>query len=78
MLASSGTAFFASIKPEIPTLKEFEALQKQFATASAGESAIGPLDWMTNPTPEHWLIDGKETSFDWPESGGSTPDFVIS
>lgn len=31
---------------------------------------MGEIDWMENVTPEKWLLNGKETHFNWFEETG--------
>lgn len=77
LLAKSGTAFFASIRPGILTAAEFAEMQEFFALASKQDSAAEPLDWMYDSTPAVWRLGREEKRFHWHENTpGDLPDFI--
>ena len=65
LLARSGTPLFVSFKKDTVSPFQEEALRAAFSAAS-GELATGePVDWLDNPTPTRWMLEGKEKTFDW-------------
>jgi alpha-galactosidase len=76
LLAYSGTAFFASVKPGRLKPDEFRIMKHLFQVASQQNSSAEPLDWMTNTVPDHWLLNGDKKRFDWIEKDGATPEFI--
>jgi alpha-galactosidase len=65
LLARSGTPLFVSFKKDTVSPVQEEALRAAFSSAS-GELATGePVDWLENTTPARWVLDGKETNFNW-------------
>ncbi len=62
LLASSGTPLFVSCGKA--TDEQKEDLRSAYCKAQQKHS-IRPLDWMETRTPEHWLIDGEETTYCW-------------
>ncbi|MDB5134460.1 MAG: alpha-galactosidase [Mucilaginibacter sp.] len=65
LIAESGTPLFISPQPNAVG-EEQKAFIKQCFTNAAKVQPIGePLDWMTNPQPEKWKLNGREVDFDW-------------
>lgn len=65
LLATSGTAVFASIDPKALGKDQSAALQAAFRIASKSQPSAEPLDWLTNNEPEHWSAGGTKASYDW-------------
>jgi alpha-galactosidase len=65
LLAESGTPLFISPDPSAldDTKKTF--IKACFAKAAKPQPLGEPLDWMTNPQPVKWKLDGREVDFDW-------------
>ena len=60
LLAYSNTPLLLSIDPaELRDPKRQAAVADAFARSRARSSTLEPLDWMDNPFPEHWEMDGK-------------------
>jgi alpha-galactosidase len=65
LLAESGVPLFISPQPEAVG-EEQKAFIKQCFTQAAKVQPTGePLDWMTNPQPEKWKLNGRVVGFDW-------------
>jgi alpha-galactosidase len=65
LLAESGTPLFISPQPDALGEEQKAYIKQCFAKAAKVQSTGEPLDWMTNPQPEKWKLDGREVSFDW-------------
>lgn len=70
-VANSGTPLFVSPKPNIMSEAELEELKEAYRINSVQDDTFIPLDWMENVTPEKWLLNGKETCFNWYEKASS-------
>jgi len=65
LLAESGAPLFISAQPEA-TGAEQKAYIKECFTMAARVQPVGePLDWMTNPRPAKWRLNGRVVEFDW-------------
>ena len=65
LLAQSSAPLFISAQPEAVG-NEQKAFIKQCFTQAAKPQPVGePLDWLNNPYPEVWKLDGKTVRFDW-------------
>ncbi|CAN5600513.1 hypothetical protein BH11BAC3_BH11BAC3_22160 [soil metagenome] len=65
LVAKSGTPLFISAQPDATGAEQKEAIKACFKTAS-GEIPVGePLDWMENPFPKEWKLNGKKEIFNW-------------
>ncbi|MFT3785113.1 MAG: hypothetical protein QM770_02970 [Tepidisphaeraceae bacterium] len=65
LVANSGTPLFASIAPDALGIEQRAALREAFTVASTITTRAEPLDWISNPTPNLWKIDGTARSFNW-------------
>jgi alpha-galactosidase len=76
-LNKRGTPLF--ISPQSNVLGEDQkALIKQcFARATKVQPTGEPLDWMSNPRPEKWKLNGRVVGFDWSWFGTSTNRITI-
>ena len=68
LLSRSGSPLFVSCKPDIPTPAEFDELREAYAYGSSQADELIPLDWMENPYPARYLLNGEEIAFDWGEA----------
>lgn len=65
LVAKSGTPLFISAQPDATGTKQKQSIRECFKLAS-GYIPIGePLDWIENPFPEVWKLNGKRESFNW-------------
>jgi len=69
-VAYSGTPMFVSPKPNVMSESELAELKEAYRVNSIQADTLVPLDWMENITPERWLLNGKETHFNWFEETG--------
>lgn len=67
LLAESGTPLFISAQPDATGPEQKEFIKKCFATASKASPVAEPLDWIENPFPEKWKLNGKLVEFNWDE-----------
>ena len=65
LLAGSGAPLFISAQPEAIGPEQRAFIKKCFARAAHPLPLGQPLDWMTNPHPAEWLLDGEKIHFDW-------------
>jgi alpha-galactosidase len=65
LVAKSGTPLFISAQPEAVGTDQKEFIQECFKYASSNLPIGEPLDWMENPRPSRWKLDGKVKTFDW-------------
>lgn len=71
LLARSGTPLFVSADPGAVGTPQREALIAAFVANSVPQPVAEPLDWVDNMVPQHWLLQGKETDYEWFEDAGS-------
>lgn len=69
-VANSGTPLFVSPKPNVMSEDELEELKEAYRINSIQNDSLVPLDWMENVTPEKWLLNGEEITFNWYEEAG--------
>jgi alpha-galactosidase len=65
LLTESSAPLFISAEPEAMGEEQKKAVKKSFAMAARKQPLAEPLDWMTNPRPEQWLLNGNKVYFDW-------------
>jgi alpha-galactosidase len=65
LLAESSAPLFISAQPEALGEEQKLEIRNSFAIASRKQSLAEPLDWMNNPRPEKWILDGETVHFDW-------------
>ena len=65
LLAGSGAPLFISAQPEATGPEQRAFIKECFARAARPQPLGQPLDWMTNPHPAQWLLDGEKVRFDW-------------
>ena len=67
LLSVSGTPLFVSCQPDQAKGQIDADLQEAFRLAAVQQDALVPLDWMENPWPERWTVNGREFHFSWDE-----------
>ena len=65
LVAKSGTPLFISAQPEAIGTPQKEAIKSSFRFASQSLPLGEPLDWMGNPFPEKWKLNGEVVKFNW-------------
>ncbi len=65
LLAESSAPLFISAQPDAVGEEQRLFIKKSFAAAAAPQPVAEPLDWLTNPFPSKWKLDGNEVDFDW-------------
>jgi alpha-galactosidase len=65
LLAESGTPLFVSPDPNATGQEQKEFIKKCFTQAATVQPVGEPLDWMTNPQPAKWKLNGRIVDFDW-------------
>lgn len=71
LLAHSASPLFISCPNGGLDDEQFAFMKELYAVASKAEDELIPLDWEYTTTPEHYLLNGKEVSFNFfPVSGG--------
>ena len=64
-LSRSGSPLFVSCKPGVLNEKELSELKEAYRVASYQADEFIPLDWMETTTPEKYLLNGEEITFNW-------------
>ncbi len=64
-LSRSGSPLFVSCKPGVLNEEELLELREAYRVASYQADELIPLDWMETTTPERYLLNGKEITFNW-------------
>jgi alpha-galactosidase len=65
LVAKSGTPLFISAQSEAVGAPQKEAIKNSFRYASQTLPLGEPLDWMENPFPEKWKLNGEVVRFNW-------------
>lgn len=65
LVAGAGTPLFISAQPEVVGTEQKALIRECFSMAAKPLPAGEPLDWLTNPQPARWKLDGKIREFDW-------------
>lgn len=65
LLAQSSAPLFISAQPEAVGSEQKAFIKQCFAEAAKPQPIGEPLDWLTNPFPAEWKLDGKVVRFDW-------------
>ena len=65
LVAKSGTTLFISAQPEATGSEQRTAIKECFRLASQNLPLGEPLDWMQNPIPQKWKLNGEIVNFDW-------------
>ena len=64
-LSRSGSPLFVSCKPGVLNEGEMAELKEAYKIASLQADEFVPLDWMETTTPERYLLNGEEITFNW-------------
>lgn len=65
LLARSSTPLFISAQPDALGEEQRSFIKQSFSEAAREQPIAEPLDWLTNPFPAKWNLDGKVEEFDW-------------
>ncbi len=65
LVAKSGTPLFISAQPEATGKEQKIFIKDCFRLASQSLPVGEPLDWMENPLPKKWKLNGKVEDFNW-------------
>lgn len=65
LLSESGAPLFISAQLEAIGTTQKTAIKEAFAKAAKVQPTGEPLDWMINPFPSKWKLNGKIVDFDW-------------
>jgi alpha-galactosidase len=65
LVAGTGTPLFISAQPETVGAEQKAMIRECFSMAAQPLPAGEPLDWLTNPQPARWRLNGKIREFDW-------------
>lgn len=65
LVAGAGTPLFISAQPDAIGEDQRTMIRESFVLAAKTLPPGEPLDWLTNPLPVHWNLNGKITDFDW-------------
>jgi alpha-galactosidase len=65
LLAKSGTPLFISAQPEAVGDAQKQTIKECLALASQNLPVGEPLDWLENPTPAQWKLNGSVEKFNW-------------
>jgi alpha-galactosidase len=65
LLAESSAPLFISAQPEALGQEQKQYIREAFKAAAKVQPLAEPLDWMTNPRPEQWILNGERVTFYW-------------
>jgi alpha-galactosidase len=65
LLAESSAPLFISAQPEALGEEQRQYIREAFRAAGKVQPLAEPLDWMTNPRPEQWILNGERVTFYW-------------
>jgi alpha-galactosidase len=65
LLAESGTPLFISAQKEAVGAEQRDFIKHCFKTAATPLPVGEPLDWLDNPCPARWKLNGKQVEFNW-------------
>ncbi|WP_158826741.1 hypothetical protein [Mucilaginibacter lacusdianchii] len=65
LLAESGAPLFISAELDAIGAEQKSAVKEAFAKAAKVQPTGEPLDWMENPFPSKWKLNGQIVEFDW-------------
>ena len=65
LLAESSAPLFISAQPEALGAEQKAFIKQCFAKAAKVQPIGEPLDWLTNPLPAKWRLNGRVVDFDW-------------
>ena len=65
LLAESSAPLFISAQPEALGEEQKQYIREAFKAAAKVQPLAEPIDWMTNPRPEQWKLNGERVTFYW-------------
>jgi alpha-galactosidase len=65
LLAESSAPLFVSAQPEATGAGQKAFIRECFTKAARVQPLAEPLDWVTNPRPAKWRLNGRVVEFDW-------------
>ena len=65
LLAESSAPLFISAQPEALGEEQKKYIREAFKIAAKVQPLAEPIDWMTNPRPEQWILNGERVTFYW-------------
>lgn len=65
LLAESSAPLFISAEPAALGAEQKAMIKQSFAKAAKVQPIGEPLDWLNNPLPAKWRLNGREVDFDW-------------
>jgi len=65
LLAEGSAPLFISAQPDALGAEQKDFIKQCFRKASKTQPIAEPLDWLTNPLPAKWKLNGQEESFNW-------------
>ena len=65
LLAESGTPLFISTQPDALGAEQKNFIKQSFVLAAQQLPVGEPLDWLSNPFPTQWKLNGNVRSFEW-------------
>jgi alpha-galactosidase len=65
LLAESGAPLFISAESDFLGAAQKAAIKTAFAQAAKQQPVGEPMDWLTNPWPSNWKLNGRVVKFDW-------------
>ena len=65
LVAGTGSPLFISAQPEIVGAEQRTLIRESFSLAARPLPPGEPLDWLTNPQPARWRLNGRIKEFNW-------------
>ena len=65
LLAESSAPLFISAEPAALGAEQKALIKQSFVNAAKIQPIGEPLDWLDNPLPAKWKLNGREVDFDW-------------
>jgi alpha-galactosidase len=65
LIAGSGSPLFISAQPDILGAEQRAAIRSSFTLVARKLPPGEPLDWLTNPQPARWRLNGRIREFTW-------------
>jgi alpha-galactosidase len=65
LLAESSAPLFISAQPEALRQEQKALIRRCFTLAAKPQPLGEPLDWLTDPRPAKWKLNGRIVNFDW-------------
>jgi alpha-galactosidase len=65
LLTESSTPLFISAQPEAMGEEQKKSIKACFAAAAKPQPVGEPLDWLNNPLPAKWKLNGRTVEFNW-------------